>query len=267
MRLWIIKVNEVCELLTWPTHRLLSQLICEFYFFLFPTHSLSGAFTLCTNCISFFGAAKEHTKKNWKKSDRVCEKLQVNNTFDDRFDCQWFSAMNEAITSPPSSHNNQGYLVNHSQSFNLSETFSYVYNQAVCHSFEALEHILLFVGIYTIVCLIVYLLIFCKRTAQWYRNATNVRFHQCKRALIVTAHPDDESMFFGPTIVSLTKQNCQVYILCLSNGSYILFLSVFFSVGILRHKISAFIDVQFTNFDAKDNFRTTTTIWTRRQCI
>lgn len=142
--------------------------------------------------------------------------------------------MNEAITSPPTtppsttiqpsiiqqSHPQQ-LLLNHSQSLNLSETFFKVYNQAVCHSFEALEHILLCIGLYTILCLIVYAVIFRKWAAQWNRNATNLRFPQCKRVLFVIAHPDDESMFFGPTILSLTKRNdCQVYLLCLSNGLY-----------------------------------------------
>ena len=142
--------------------------------------------------------------------------------------------MNKAITSPPTtspsttiqppiiqqSHPQQ-LLLNHSQSLNLSETFFKVYNQAVCHSYEALEHILFCIGLYTILCLIVYAVIFRKWAAQWNRNATNLRFPQCKRVLFVIAHPDDESMFFGPTILSLTKRNdCQVYLLCLSNGLY-----------------------------------------------
>lgn len=145
--------------------------------------------------------------------------------------------MNEAITSPPppsSSQtsqqlNSQELVLNQSQSLNLSETFFKVYNQAVCHSFEALEHIIFCIGLYTILCLIVYLLIFRKWAAQWNRNATHLKFPQCKRVLIVIAHPDDESMFFGPTILSLTKRNdCQVYLLCLSNGLYIFF---FFFMG------------------------------------
>jgi len=41
-----------------------------------------------------------------------------------------------------------------------------------------------------------------------------------KTALIVIAHPDDECMFFSPTIVYLNQINIQVYILCLSNGNY-----------------------------------------------
>ncbi|BFF89386.1 N-acetylglucosaminyl-phosphatidylinositol de-N-acetylase [Drosophila madeirensis] len=44
---------------------------------------------------------------------------------------------------------------------------------------------------------------------------------QMDRVLLVTAHPDDECMFFGPLIYSLTQRdNCQVYILCLSNGNH-----------------------------------------------
>jgi N-acetylglucosaminylphosphatidylinositol deacetylase len=42
--------------------------------------------------------------------------------------------------------------------------------------------------------------------------------------LLVIAHPDDECMFFIPTIVSLlastTTTNTPFYILCLSNGNY-----------------------------------------------
>lgn len=42
----------------------------------------------------------------------------------------------------------------------------------------------------------------------------------CKNALFVTSHPDDECMFFGPTILTLsTKPECSVYLLCLSRGT------------------------------------------------
>ena len=36
--------------------------------------------------------------------------------------------------------------------------------------------------------------------------------------LILTAHPDDESMFFAPTILALTAQGHEIMALCLSNG-------------------------------------------------
>ncbi|WBW73481.1 pig-L, N-acetylglucosaminylphosphatidyl inositoldeacetylase [Schizosaccharomyces osmophilus] len=40
------------------------------------------------------------------------------------------------------------------------------------------------------------------------------------RVLIIFAHPDDESMFFGPTLEYLSQhQNVQVHLLCLSNGN------------------------------------------------
>ena len=40
-----------------------------------------------------------------------------------------------------------------------------------------------------------------------------------KSALILTAHPDDESMFFAPTIRALVKGGWEVRGLCLSNGN------------------------------------------------
>ncbi|KAH7098620.1 LmbE-like protein, partial [Auriculariales sp. MPI-PUGE-AT-0066] len=41
-----------------------------------------------------------------------------------------------------------------------------------------------------------------------------------KRALLLTAHPDDECMFFAPTVHALVKNpDVQVYSLCLSNGN------------------------------------------------
>lgn len=40
------------------------------------------------------------------------------------------------------------------------------------------------------------------------------------RVLLVTAHPDDECMFFGPAIVALSKTfDTRVYVVCLSPGS------------------------------------------------
>lgn len=36
--------------------------------------------------------------------------------------------------------------------------------------------------------------------------------------LLVTAHPDDEAMFFAPTIHRLQQQGAAIQILCLSNG-------------------------------------------------
>lgn len=38
------------------------------------------------------------------------------------------------------------------------------------------------------------------------------------RVLVVTAHPDDECMFFAPTIIQLVALNVDVHLLCLSKG-------------------------------------------------
>ncbi|XP_051258093.1 N-acetylglucosaminyl-phosphatidylinositol de-N-acetylase isoform X2 [Dicentrarchus labrax] len=40
------------------------------------------------------------------------------------------------------------------------------------------------------------------------------------RALVVTAHPDDECMFFAPTVIRLVQLNASVHLLCLSEGNY-----------------------------------------------
>jgi N-acetylglucosaminylphosphatidylinositol deacetylase len=46
-------------------------------------------------------------------------------------------------------------------------------------------------------------------------NANNDK----KTILFVTAHPDDESMFFLPTILDL-KYKFKINLLCLSNGDF-----------------------------------------------
>lgn len=48
------------------------------------------------------------------------------------------------------------------------------------------------------------------------------------RVLLVTAHPDDECMFFGPTLIALKKRsNCRIFVLCLSKGKASLPISGF----------------------------------------
>lgn len=42
-----------------------------------------------------------------------------------------------------------------------------------------------------------------------------------RRALLATAHPDDEVMFFGPTVVNLLREGVSVYLLCFSYGLFI----------------------------------------------
>lgn len=38
--------------------------------------------------------------------------------------------------------------------------------------------------------------------------------------VIVTAHPDDESMFFLPTIRCLQQKGCEIWLICLTTGNY-----------------------------------------------
>ncbi|XP_028355668.1 N-acetylglucosaminyl-phosphatidylinositol de-N-acetylase [Physeter macrocephalus] len=40
------------------------------------------------------------------------------------------------------------------------------------------------------------------------------------RTLLVTAHPDDEAMFFAPTVLGLARLRHQVSLLCFSAGNY-----------------------------------------------
>ena len=40
------------------------------------------------------------------------------------------------------------------------------------------------------------------------------------KILVVTAHPDDECMFFSPTIIYFKEKGLEVNILCLTNGGY-----------------------------------------------
>ena len=52
-------------------------------------------------------------------------------------------------------------------------------------------------------------------SSKFYKNSLS---KECNLLLII-AHPDDEAMFFGPTLLSLSS-SCNVSILCLSNGNY-----------------------------------------------
>mmetsp|Transcript_4729 Transcript_4729/g.6371 ORF Transcript_4729/g.6371 Transcript_4729/m.6371 type:complete len:148 (+) Transcript_4729:323-766(+) len=43
---------------------------------------------------------------------------------------------------------------------------------------------------------------------------------EMRRVLLVIAHPDDESMFFGPTLLALAGMQAEVSVLCLSTGNF-----------------------------------------------
>lgn len=138
-------------------------------------------------------------------------------------DSIWFAEMNDNIpnhTSTVDTINESAepllgsiYLEYH---IIFTNFFNQFWQDGVLHSITALEHFVWCSLLYTALCLVAYRLLF-QKWAQYYRNP--VQFPSCQRVLIVTAHPDDECMFFGPTILSLTKRpDCHVYLLCLSNG-------------------------------------------------
>lgn len=67
---------------------------------------------------------------------------------------------------------------------------------------------------YLIVSVLIYSLL-CRRKKV--RSVTKYK----KNILVVTAHPDDECIFFGPTILQLNAtRNVVVHVLCLSAGDY-----------------------------------------------
>ncbi|GAB0091650.1 N-acetylglucosaminyl-phosphatidylinositol de-N-acetylase [Sergentomyia squamirostris] len=83
---------------------------------------------------------------------------------------------------------------------------------------DALEHLLISFLIYLIICLCLFRWIF--RPLNLSMRSEQFPAHH-KRILVVSAHPDDECMFFGPTILSLVRRaDCQVYLLCLSIGDH-----------------------------------------------
>lgn len=83
---------------------------------------------------------------------------------------------------------------------------------------ETVENII-YVGMaYFALCLIAYSII-C-RTRR--RNVHLPWSKEKTRLLFVTSHPDDECMFFGPLLYTVTHYtDCLVYLLCLSNGKCI----------------------------------------------
>lgn len=48
---------------------------------------------------------------------------------------------------------------------------------------------------------------------------TDANDDQAKRVLVLTAHPDDEAMFFAPAILALTQAGVSVWAMCLSTGN------------------------------------------------
>ena len=54
--------------------------------------------------------------------------------------------------------------------------------------------------------------------ARWTSGKRSLRIDGQGRVLLITAHPDDECMFFAPAIVTLTQADVEIFLLCLSEG-------------------------------------------------
>lgn len=81
---------------------------------------------------------------------------------------------------------------------------------------DTFEHVVIGILAYICLCVVFYIV-----TVYYLDSSESSRVKSVKRVLFVTAHPDDECMFFGPTILKFTqKKDCSVYLLCLSDGKY-----------------------------------------------
>lgn len=96
------------------------------------------------------------------------------------------------------------------------ELFYKLYFKFVTEILVYFQNFALYVSVwvlgYILVCCVVYRR-YARRLPTRTRGALGA-----KRVLLVVAHPDDECMFFGPTIFRLCEQGAEVHLLCLSNG-------------------------------------------------
>ncbi len=67
-----------------------------------------------------------------------------------------------------------------------------------------------------------FIIIFIMKFSICVNKKINLFFNeiQKKSVLIIIAHPDDEIMFFSPTIKNLLNKKINIKLLCLSNGNY-----------------------------------------------
>lgn len=88
----------------------------------------------------------------------------------------------------------------------IQETFKYTR--------ETTEHLTIAVLAYICLCIVFYI------ASVYLKLSPSLGcLRTVKRVLFVTAHPDDECMFFGPVILKLAQQSdCQMFLLCLSEG-------------------------------------------------
>lgn len=63
-----------------------------------------------------------------------------------------------------------------------------------------------------------FILLYLRRLRRAESSPESLAANAQKAVLFVTAHPDDEAMFFVPTIVGLRRLGYRLHLLCLSNG-------------------------------------------------
>lgn len=61
------------------------------------------------------------------------------------------------------------------------------------------------------------LIVWTTKCYYWLRARRTLK-KDFEKAVLVIAHPDDETMFFGPFLMSMWEMGVQVRVLCLSNG-------------------------------------------------
>lgn len=85
---------------------------------------------------------------------------------------------------------------------------------------EALELLILSILFFIVLNIVLFYLIHNYRNGKCnFRFARSTKLpDNVSRVLLVTAHPDDECMFFGPTLIALKRRNCRIFVLCMSRG-------------------------------------------------
>jgi hypothetical protein len=121
---------------------------------------------------------------------------------------------------------------------NLSDIFTFDFQ--FINEIEGILNLLsIFTIIYIIISILLYYAIFYVGESAYIRSTklpkilnedqTDARNNEgttIKRVLLIIAHPDDECMFFGPTLVTLAQnQNYRIFVLCLSKGMWIFLVS------------------------------------------
>ena len=87
------------------------------------------------------------------------------------------------------------------------------------------QHITVYKMIFVICCAIAVIVLLssmlhrCSKNNRYFKRNSDV-LHNKINVLLCFAHPDDEVMFFSPTVMSLLGHHKKVFFLCLSTGDY-----------------------------------------------